>query len=395
MTNNWNNMVCLASGRSEMGADFGWNPFKAIRKVGKTLGGAISSVSSQIKKVPVVGVGLNAVYSVATSPVTLTANIAAGHNVGKALVRHLKDQVTAVKDIAPYVQTIISFVPGIGTTASGVISAATAIARGRPISEAVIDGVKNSLPGGPVAKAAFDVAISVSQGKDPSEAALSAIPLPPDQRKAVIAAVMATKDIASGKPVDSAIFERGKNFLPPDAQKALTTGMAMAQAKNIQSAMKIGAKSAVPNLLKVGSAKLSTDSVLKAGADTLTGEVKRGFIAGSGMVGFKFSPIELNSVRGSLPPEAKKGFDIALSTHVGRITKPLPQKLDNKVKFGYYTAMGMRGAAPKNELAMKTTLAKDSKVLHGIIGAKKTREKEKSLKHLTIWDRIKYLITGR
>lgn len=396
MSGNWNQMVCLASGRSDMGADFGWNPFKAIRKAAKTVGGAIASAGSSIRKVPVVGKGLHAVYSVASSPVSLTANIAAGHRVDKAVLNHFKGQINAAKDVAPYVQTVVSMVPGIGTTAAGVIGAATTLARGRPITEAIVEGVKGALPGGPVAKAAFEIAAGTVQGKPINESALKALPIPEEQKKVLLMGVGTVKGLAQGKPVDPVMFEKALQFLPPDARKALMTGATMGEAKKLQEVIAGEAKKAAPKLLEIGKTAIKADVVARAGVSSLPKEIQKGFLVGKGMVNYRFSPTELNAVRGNLKPELKKGFDIAMAQHVGKIVKPLnnPQ-LDPKVKFSYYTTIGMRGAKPKNQAAIEKTLSSDPKLAHGAKGALQTIQKEKNLKYLSFWARVKYLLTGR
>lgn len=397
MASNWNDTVCLASGRdASMGADFGWNPFKTIRSVGKKLGGAISSAGSAIKKVPVVGSGLHAVYSLSTSPISLSANIAAGDNVLKSTVKNFKQNLTAVKDVAPYVQTIVSFVPGIGTAAAGVIGGATALAQGRPIDEALIEGIGGALPGGAATQAVFRVGIKAVKGKPPTQEDLKDIPISEDQKKAIVITSAAVKDLADGKPVDEVAFKRGMEALPPEYQKALSTGLTIAQAEKLQKQMKIEASSGKKKLYDAGKAKVQKDPVMNVGATTLKGDVQQGFIVGAGMAGYRFSPTELNAVRGSMSASQKKGLDIALSTHVGRMVKPVKNhKLDPKIKFGYYAASGMRNAKHKNQVEMKKTLAEDAMILHGVVGAKKTQEKEKNLKFLSIWDRLKYIITGR
>jgi len=55
----------------------------------------------------------------------------------------------------------------------------------------------------------------------------------------------------------------------------------------------------------------------------------------------------------------------------------------------------MRNAKQDNQVIMKKTLGTDPKVSHGMLGAKQTIIKEKDLKHLGFWERIKYLLTGR
>lgn len=399
MADNWNDIACLSSGRD---ADFGFslsslNPVKIVKSVGKTVKKATNTIGNKLSDVPVVGKGLHAVYDLGPAGlINLGANIATGARIDKAVLHHFKNQIHDVRDVAPYVQTIVSFVPAVGPGVSGAIGAASALSRGKPISEAIISGVKESLPGGPLARAALDVAIAGVQGKPIDQLALNAIPLPEDQKQYVIQAVMAAKDIAKGKRVDHALYDRGKNLLPPDAQKALQIGVALGHAKNLQDVMKTAAKEVAPKLLEVAKIKVGTDQIINAGVKTLKGEVQKGFLKGSGLVSYKFSPIELHAVRDSLAPEEKKGFDIAVSTHIGRLTKPLRNaKLDPQVKLGYYATHGMSHAKASRKDAMRAVLVSHPKTLHGVLGARRTAEKEADIHNLSFWERLKHFITGR
>lgn len=405
MANDWNRALVLASGRdADMGADFGglfssFNPLKAVRKIGKAVSGATEKLGTTIGKVPVVGKGLHAVYDLGPAGlINVTAKIASGGNVSKSVMGHFKGQLNSAREVAPYVQTVVSMVPGVGQGVSGAIGAGVALSRGRPITEAILEGARGALPGGPVAAAAFDVAMAAAQGKPIDQVALSAIPLPPDQKKMVIQAAMTAKDIASGKNVAKSVYERGQKLLPPEAQKAMQVAVAMASAKNIQDAMKKGAAQAGPALLEMGVSAISKDPTLKAGLDTLKSNpvVAQGFKTGAGIAKFKFSPVELNTIRGKLAPEAMKGFDIAMAAHVGKLTnKPLPKNISPKAKFGYYATRGMKVAPQKNKAAMQATLAADPSIRVGIVQANKTTETEKNLKHMSFWARLKFAITGK
>jgi hypothetical protein len=405
MANDWNRALVLASGRdAEMGADFGgflssFNPLKVVRSVGRAVSGATEKLGKQIGKVPVVGKGLHAVYDLGPAGlINTTAKIASGQNVSKSVMGHFKGQLNAAREVAPYVQTVVSVVPGVGQGVSGAIGAGVALSRGRPITQALMEGARGALPGGPVAAAAFDVAMAAAQGKPIDQVALSAIPLPPDQKKYVIQAAMAAKDIAQGKNVAKSVYERGQNLLPPEAQKAMQVGVAMASAKNIQDAMKKGAEKAGPALLELGTKAISKDPTFKAGLETLKSNpaVAAGFKQGAGIAKFKFSPVELNTIRGKLPPDAMKGFDIAMAAHMGKLTsKKLPKKASEKAKFGFYATRGMKVAPPKNKAAMQETLAKDPVIRKGIVHANKVTETEKNLKHMSFFARLKFIITGR
>ena len=56
----------------------------------------------------------------------------------------------------PYVHSVISLVPGVGSGISAALGAAQALADGRPIDEAIVAGVRTAISGGPMAEMAFD-----------------------------------------------------------------------------------------------------------------------------------------------------------------------------------------------------------------------------------------------
>lgn len=397
MADNWNELAISACGR-DFGSDFGFhfgNPFKAIRSIGKTLSGGIESIGNKLDKVPVVGKGLHGVYSVATGPISLSAHIASGDRIDHAVMNDFKRNLHAAKDVAPYAQTVVSFVPGVGQGISGAIGAASALAQGRPIGEAMLAAVKSSLPGGPLAKGVFDTALAAAQGKPIDEIAIAALPIPDDQKKIVRQGLAVVNDVAHGKRLDHVLVDNALKALPPEYQKVVSTGIALGHAKNLQDIMKTGAKEAMPGLAEIGLAKINEDPVLSAGLNTLDSDARSGYKLAAGLSNYKVNPTEFNSIRGRLTPQQKEGFDIASSVHIGRLAKQLPRKIDPKARFGYYAALGMKNAKPANQIAMKQTLGKDSVVSHGMHVARQHIEQGKDLKHATIWQRIVHLLTGK
>lgn len=407
--NPWTRNVLLSAGRTREETALGWdlNPISAIKSVGKAVSGAVSGAASgtvklagsgiktagklsgslgkTIGSLPVVGAPLAITYDLSIgAPIKFASAVASGERIDKAAYNHLKEQVKNVQDVAPYAQTVVSLVPGIGTGVAAGIAAAHALSKGKPIDEAVIAGVRGAIPGGPMAQAAFDVGVAAMQGKPVDETLLQAIPLPPDQKKYVVQGVLAAKDIAKGKAVDSSLYERGSNVLPPDARKALQVGVAMAQAKNLQSATAIGARAAIPKLADIGVKAVNLDATLKAGELHLTPEVRKGYHVGAGFLKFKANPVALKNIRGHMAPEQKKGFDIALSAHVGRLASPVSTKVPPQQRFGFYVARGSRGAKPKNREAMLKAISTHPKMRAGVKVATK--------KEVTIWTKFLRLI---
>lgn len=231
---------------------------------------AVADAPKVLKKIPVVGAPAAAVTSLTLAPVRVANDVVSGKRIDKIAAGELKRAVSDATTIAPYAQSVLSLVPGIGTGAAGIIGAAAALAKGKPITTALVEGIRGSLPGGAVAKAAFDVAYAGMQGRPLDEVALSALPIPPEQRTLVLAGIKATRDIASGKRVDETIVKRALSVAPPDVRKAIQVGMAVSQGKNLQQAVIMAAKGAIPmpalivnTASKVGTAKQIADSVVK------------------------------------------------------------------------------------------------------------------------------------
>lgn len=215
--------------------------------------GFFSSIKNALKKIPVVGSPLASVYGVAVAPAALAESIAKGQRIDHALVNNFKDQIKDVKTLAPYVQTVVSFVPGVGQGVAGAMGAAVALANGQPLSEAVLSGIKGALPGGPVAQSAFSAVSAVAQGKNISTAALAALPLPEAQKKALLEATRIAGEIAKGKNVGDVAFSAALKQLPPDVAKAVQVGVAVGHAAKIQTHSKLATKKVTKVLTGVNS----------------------------------------------------------------------------------------------------------------------------------------------
>lgn len=247
---------------------------KAFKSVGKAVGKPLASVTKIVTtpitapakllgkvagKVPVLGTIVNAVNQVALSPINVTQAILEGGRIDKVMLKNFKDTLASVKTLGPYIQTVISFVPGIGTGVSAAIGAGLALAEGKSITEAMMSGVRGALPGGPAAAMAFDVAKAAIERKPIDQIAIAALPISPQQKTLLAQGLNAVKDIAAGKNVAHSIVDNAVKALPPQYAKAVQIGMAMGHAKNLQEALKTGAKEAA----KVGLS-MAAPQVVKA-----------------------------------------------------------------------------------------------------------------------------------
>ncbi len=138
---------------------------KAVHSATHALASATHAVGGALSHVPIVGGGLHGVFELTIgAPFEVADAVASGKRIDRVAFDHLKRTVADVKEIAPYVQTVISFVPGVGPGISGAIAGGLALASGAKITDAVMAAAKGALPGGALAQSAFDVGRSVVQG---------------------------------------------------------------------------------------------------------------------------------------------------------------------------------------------------------------------------------------
>lgn len=233
---------------------------KAAASVATT---ATNYAAHAVAKIPVVGSVASSVTRLMTAPLNVAEALAKGGRIDRVAMTSLQQQIKDIRTVAPYAQTVLTFVPGVGTGLSGAIGAGLALANGQNITDALVAGVRGALPGGPLAAAAFDVANAAMQGKPITAIALQAIPgLSPAQKAALVQGVALAKDLAAGKNVSQAVIDAATNALPPDAKKAVQIGAALAHAKNLQGA--VGALTAASGLQKQFSTGVAAALQIKA-----------------------------------------------------------------------------------------------------------------------------------
>lgn len=273
----------------------------AISDAGEWVGGAVATAGSAVGSaagdvidfvadtaetigkgldaIPVIGSLLSAAWSGATSPFQIAQDVSNGVPLDQVAMNAFERELKNIKDVAPYAQTVISFVPAIGPVASGAISAGIALANGQPIDQVLIAGVKGAIPGGPLAAAAFDASVGIMQGKSIEEIGVNSVSnlgkaigvnLPPDVSKYLASGLQVAKGVASGERVDTAIVNEAIAQLPPEAQKAAN------------AARDIGNGAALSDILikegidRAGD-KLSEIDIAQFGVERFTAQVRRPF----------------------------------------------------------------------------------------------------------------------
>lgn len=260
---------------------------------------AVDVASHAVAKIPIIGGPLHVVLDL--TPFKLADSIASGARLDHALLDEFKRHIAAARTIAPYAQTIVSFVPGIGTGVAAAIAAGSALAQGRPITEAVLDGIKGAVPGGAAGALAFDTAHALAMGKSPTKA----------------------------------VLEAAREQLPPEARPAFDIGMAVASGRKLQGALVDGVKAMgkeqLEKLAHVGIGELEKSPVMKAAHDLLPDQARAGFKMGAGLLSHSGTPeLAILAARSKLGPVARHGFDAALTTYVRRFPSMPTNKILSK-----------------------------------------------------------------
>lgn len=352
----------------------------------------VGGVGKLAGKIPIVGTPVSALYDVTVgAPFKVADGIVRGKRIDKVAYENLQNAVKNAQTLAPYAQSVVSLVPGVGTGAAGIIGAANALSKGRPITEAIVQGVRGAVPGGAAGQAIFDVAYAGVSGKPITEVALSAIPIPADQKKLLIEGTKIMKDIAAGKRVDQIAMDRVMANVPSEYKHAFQTGMAVAQGQNLQKVMAKAAPTIMKKLDIEGSDVIKKDALIRAGYKAVNGSrAKQGYAVGIGALTHKQTPTSLVYTRKALSPARRRGFDIAVATRVGQ-SKVVPPKGKAAQQVGYVIAAGAQDANAKQQKSIIRSVARNPQVKQGIKVAVKKNSKKNSGK-AGFWARIKKML---
>lgn len=161
-----------------------------------------------------------------------------GQNIGHAFHDAIRTVGNDLKHAAPYAQMLASVVPGIGPGLSAAISAGSALAQGKKLSDALVGAIRQNLPGGQAAMSAFDSAVSLAHGGNITSALASAardaLPDDPQARRAFDAGVA----LAHGQSMQRAAIQAVETQLPGAAavrafRQSLARGVPLQQAAQL------------------------------------------------------------------------------------------------------------------------------------------------------------------
>jgi hypothetical protein len=142
-----------------------------------------------------------------------------GENLVAAAKMALKAGIADVREAVRFAAMIAPFVPGIGTGIGAALGAADALASGKPITQALIAGLRGSIPGGKIAQTAFDTGVKLLQGQRLDQALLAAArnQLPPGPAQAAFDTAVA---LGQGKKLQDAALTGVGRLLPPSPYAA-------------------------------------------------------------------------------------------------------------------------------------------------------------------------------
>lgn len=330
---------------------------RAVGTVTKPLQNTVGMIGRQLNKVPIVGSPLRAVmdfsYHATVGPVNMAVEIAQGRRIDRAVMGHLKDRLNDFKQVGPYVQTVVSFVPGVGQGVSAALGAGLALADGQPIDEVLKAGALGAVPGGPLVQAAVRTGVETIQhvakgdkmnfatiANTAAGAAATGLGLPDTAKNAIIAGVSTAGNIAQGKPLDKALTDGAVHALPiPDSAKramteASTLTLDLAHGKRVDQAL-LSRANGVMGMLPVNSPLRNN---LKIGVDAVKnvaqGKNAEHVLMTSLQTGIADELLSHGSA--NLPPAVRGGIKSGIALGTGamhqalmhhQITKVIPGKI--------------------------------------------------------------------
>ena len=324
-------------------------PGKALTKVAKP----VNKVGKKLKKVPVVGKGVSAYYSVTTSgPINFAASVARNpKGVHKSGYNLLKTHVKSTKDIAPYAAATASLVPGLGTGIAAGIGAGYALSKGRGFTESMKEGAKAAIPGGALTQAGFNVAHDIAAGKKPSDIQLDTL-----KREGGIDAgafqanlkATVNGDVSAAAKVNADLNKLKRK--DKNVAKAIQVGTGIGLGKRLQKLHVKGATQATKKKLfeQQGKRIVDNNPIFKAGLNRsfwhegTASFLIRGFLTAIGAMSAKQTEASLSTIRKVLTKSEKVGFDAGVAAYIGNTSVESIEGTPAE-NLGYYIAEGLKG----------------------------------------------------
>lgn len=208
-----------------------------------------------------------------------------GENILRAAQVEAKAGIDNVRERMRFAAMVAPFVPGIGSGVAAALGAASALAGGEPITQALIAAARSAVPGGAVAQAAFDMGANLVRGKSLSEAALATARNQLPGGAAAKAAFDAALALGQGKKIQDAAFAAAGAVLPksPFAADALSFARRVAAGEDIRkAALSTAGNAVVQRLHRQGVNVLGTvpgEAAARAAMTTARNQFPRGGVA--------------------------------------------------------------------------------------------------------------------
>ena len=322
-------------------------------------------VGTALGKIPVIGPALSGVVAIASGPFTFADAIVEGERIDRALIADFRDKITAIREIAPYAQTVISFIPGIGQGVSAAIGASLALAQGKPLDEALVAGIEDALPGAPLSGAAFRLTLAAASGDNVLVAAgsnaIDVLGLDATAAQALHKALGTVYDTSQGENVGIAALQNARDLVPGDAGKrAVDVAVAVAQGRKLQAAvvegvvnLSIDQRAAIAD---VGAGLIAQNPTLQAAGAAVAGAAgghgawssvsataSDGYVFGIGVMRHAgVNDKTLGMMRDKLTDAAdQKAFDVAVSVYKGAVTTRVPASAPPAAAAAYLAAKGV------------------------------------------------------
>jgi hypothetical protein len=333
--------------------------------VGFDLGHFLSDAGNAIGRAA--GGVVHAIGDSFTWPFTVANEVLHGQAIDHAFMDGFRQAVHSIKVLGPYVQAVVSFIPGIGTVVGAAIGGGIALAEGKPIDEVMMSAVAGAVPGGVFVKDAYEIGKAaiekkpalgiIEQGILDMAGNLGAI-IPDSAKEALMAGLNMSQDTIQGvqiaahdvetvidkipDPIKKAAIREAMNpgskvnvadvvvdsaldmipGLDPKAkvqiQHGMAIGMAMTHGKNLQEAAKKDATTpvAAQKLAHAAAGIVQNDPVVAAARANLNGQGVQGFDQGIALAHRPgVTQTQLLAVRNSLGPQSDAQGNIAISPH--------------------------------------------------------------------------------
>lgn len=337
----------------------------SIGKVATTIGGdvvhAANAASKVVGKLPVVGSIANDVMKLnpATALGGLAVNIAKGKNVGKSLIAAGIENLSATKDLAPYINMIV---PGVGTTIASAAGAALDLAHGRTVTDDLVKTASQATGNSPLFAQAYSLASSNAVSN--AAALTKLLASNPAAQKAITTATA----LGAAKSIQSVVAQAVAH--PDNAASLAATGAKAVQVAPMMARAAPPANRAVAAPVKMGAppAKVasipvkSVPGVTAFAASPSQSPELYGYQVGVGLLSHSgVTPYAIVSARQGLTPAQQVGFDHAIKTLANQANPSWPSLVSGGIVLrGNWKAV--RAGTPN---AVKGRVVQNGKVTSG------------------------------